>query len=265
MPIDYDMLRRALRAGAVFAGTEELTVFKFNAAFRRDVYRTKDTTDQEAMLARIETGIDFRQREWAALTHSLLTGQSWPITASDDLDRHEPGVLHARNLAFKGITPPPRVSRLSGRCRLELTEDTPGFEWHLLETMAPFGAFRWSGPSPRSSIRLPVPADQAVAISARNLFAVTPATLTGLCVLLNGDSAAATLERQEDGSCTLRVRHDGHPKPEAGAGGVLLTLQVPRTISYAELGQGTDTRRLGIAVNWVEIEPDDRPTASAGA
>jgi hypothetical protein len=252
VPIDYELLRRALRAGAVFAGTDELTTFKFNAAFRRDVYRHKETTDQEAMLARIETGVDFRQAEWAALVRCFMTGRSWATTVPDGLDQLAPGAIHAHNLRFKGITAAPVPQRLRQTLRIALTEDTPGFEWHLLEQVEPFGSFRWSGPSTKASITLPVPGDQPVAIAIRILFVVTPETLSGLRVLLNGTAVGGTLERHPDGTYLLRIRYDG----SAAAGDpVLLTFEVPRTRSFAELGRGADIRPLGIAVNWVEVAP----------
>jgi hypothetical protein len=252
VPIDYDVLRRAVRAGAVFAGTDELTTFKFNAAFRRDVYRHKETTDQQAMLARIETGVDFRQAEWAALVRSFLTGRSWTTTVPEGLDQQAPGAIHARNLRFKGVTQRPVPQKLRQVQRIELTEDTQGFEWHLLERLEPFGTFRWSGPSTRASITLPVPGDQPVAIATRILFAVTPETLSGLRVLLNGAAVGGTLEPHPDGSCLLSVRYDGSA---AAVDPVLLTFEVPRTRSFADLGQSADIRPLGIAVNWVEIAP----------
>jgi hypothetical protein len=255
VPIDYDVLRRALRAGAVFAGTGQLTVFKFNAAFRRDVYLTKDTGDQEATLARIEAGADFRQEEWAALVRCFLTGRSWATTVPEALDQMAPGAIHARNLQFKGIAPAQVYPRLDRTLHVDLREDTPGFEWHLLESLEPFGSFRWSGPSRKSSILLPVPADQAVAITVKILFAVTPATLAGLRVFLNGAATTATLDRQPDGSFLLRTRHAGHTVPEGRPGGLLLTLEVPRTVSFSQLGQSSDTRPVGIAVNWVEAKP----------
>ena len=252
VPVDYDLERRALREGAVFAGTEELTVFKFNTAYRRNAYRSKDTAEQAAMLARIETGRDFRQQEWAALACCFLTGRSWATRIPADLDRLPEGALHAQNRRFKGVEPSANPPPLTGRLQRRLEQGTPGFEWHALETTAEAGSFRWSGPSTRASIQLPAPSSQALVLTIKLLRAVTPDTLAGLRVMLNGKPVGGALEQSPDGAVLLHLRHDGIPGEPAG---LLLTFEVPRTVSLAELGVGFDTRPLGIAVNWVEIAP----------
>jgi glycosyltransferase involved in cell wall biosynthesis len=63
LPVDCDFFRSVSDAGACIVGTDELTVFKFTAMWRRDSYKLKGTTEQEAVLARIEGGEDFRREE----------------------------------------------------------------------------------------------------------------------------------------------------------------------------------------------------------
>lgn len=52
--------------------THELTVFKFNAGWRRDAYKTKRTAEQEAMLGRIERGAEFRHEELLKVVQSVV-------------------------------------------------------------------------------------------------------------------------------------------------------------------------------------------------
>ncbi len=47
LPTDCAFLRDATDAGARIASTAELTVFKFNAAWRRDAYKHKDVAEQK--------------------------------------------------------------------------------------------------------------------------------------------------------------------------------------------------------------------------
>jgi len=52
-PADIAFLSAAWAAGKRFAPLRELTVLKFNAPWRKDVYRTKPSFEQEAYLARL--------------------------------------------------------------------------------------------------------------------------------------------------------------------------------------------------------------------
>ena len=61
LPVDCAFLKAAVDSGVSIASTNELTVFKFNAAWRRDSYVLKPVDEQDAMLRRIESGEDFRQ------------------------------------------------------------------------------------------------------------------------------------------------------------------------------------------------------------
>lgn len=60
---DAAFLQDVAASGAKIAATDEVTVFKFNAAWRRDAYRLKPTGEQEAMIERIVSGEAFRERE----------------------------------------------------------------------------------------------------------------------------------------------------------------------------------------------------------
>jgi glycosyltransferase involved in cell wall biosynthesis len=52
----------------------ELTVFKFPAAWQRDVYRDKSADQQLELMRRIETEPDFIEREWQALALAFFHG-----------------------------------------------------------------------------------------------------------------------------------------------------------------------------------------------
>ena len=263
-PVDYDLLRRALEAGAAFAGTGELTVFKFNAAFRRDAYRRKEIGEQQAMLARIETGIDFRQEEWAALVRCFLTGRAWPMSVAGNINDLPLGGVHARNRLFKGLDaggPAPRFEALAEPRRWPLTEiDALGFEWHELEEAPKFGSFRWSGPSTVSTLHLPVSAEQDLTIEIHILYAIATETLAGLHLSLNGVSVGGTIDPTGHGSFLLRTQYRA-AAAVTDRDGVKVAIRLPRTLSWHQLGRGTDARPVGIAVNWVQARPIDTSAA----
>jgi glycosyltransferase involved in cell wall biosynthesis len=64
---DLDFAKRALEAGCRFVSTEELTVFKFNSALRKNSYLEKPCHEQAAYLARIESDRWFMLREALAI------------------------------------------------------------------------------------------------------------------------------------------------------------------------------------------------------
>jgi Glycosyl transferase family 2 len=258
-PIDYDLLRRAQQSGAVFAGTGELTVFKFNAAFRRDAYRHKEVGDQQAMLARIEAGIDFRQEEWAELVRAFLTGRAWPMLVSGDIDSHPLGALHAQNRIFKGLRPygaAPRHERLHQPTRWPVTTiETLGFEWHELEERPPFGSFRWTGPSTISTLRLPVSAGQDLNIEIHILDIISREVLAGLRLTLNGTPVGGSIDPTDQGTYLLRTQYSAAAAKAVDGDGIQVSIQLPRTQSFLQQGRSPDARPLGIAVNWIQAGP----------
>jgi glycosyltransferase involved in cell wall biosynthesis len=69
---DLDFVSRAWKVGCRFASTEELTVFKFNSAFRRNSYVEKPCHEQAAYVARIESDRWFLFREAFAMGKARL-------------------------------------------------------------------------------------------------------------------------------------------------------------------------------------------------
>ncbi len=61
---DLDIVFRAFEAGLKFVSTNELTVFKFNSALRKNCYREKPCHEQRRYTQRIEKHRWFYLREW---------------------------------------------------------------------------------------------------------------------------------------------------------------------------------------------------------
>jgi glycosyltransferase involved in cell wall biosynthesis len=69
---DLDFVSRACEAGCRFASTEQLTVFKFNSAFRKNSYLEKPCHEQAAYVARIGSERWFLFREAFAMAKTRL-------------------------------------------------------------------------------------------------------------------------------------------------------------------------------------------------
>jgi glycosyltransferase involved in cell wall biosynthesis len=75
---DVTFLREAAAVGPL-ASTDELTCFKFTAAWRRDAYKVKAIDEQERLLQRIESGIDIRQQEYRDVLQAVVSGKFIPV------------------------------------------------------------------------------------------------------------------------------------------------------------------------------------------
>ena len=117
MPVDNVFFLAAINAAKVSASTNELTTFKFNAAWRRDSYKLKPTYEQEAMLRRIESGIDFRHEELLYALQGFASAKfSWIVTPN--VAGEAAGSRAKINSRFKGAEPryaPADLRRVRGR------------------------------------------------------------------------------------------------------------------------------------------------------
>lgn len=256
LPVDAAYLRTALATGLSTASTNELTVFKFHAGWRRDAYKLKSTVEQEALLGRIETGIDFRHDELLGLLLARATDKLVDIKFPDVPDM-APGAISRATRTFRGVEPRFPVAelrQLDATERFYLTDRDPGFEWHLDETDERFGPFRWTGPEVRSSVDLPVLVDTDLLIRVHVIHTIGPSTLEQLELFVNSRPVDCRLEKTT--SETIVVHGLAQMGPEsAPENGLRISLAVDKVQRPIDLGVNEDRRWLGIAVNWIEIEP----------
>jgi hypothetical protein len=254
LPTDCAFLQDATDAGARVTSTAELTVFKFNAAWRRDAYKRKDVAEQKAMLEKIESGFDFRQAELMGVLQSALNGRF----SGTQMPRQEvPGHFYKLNRYFKGVGDPyatTELNEIAGPKRFSLNLTTP-FEWYEIETSERFGAFRWSGPLKRSTFDLPVKADRDLTIEVHVLDAIIPGILSGLRLLVNDRPVESKIEATTVG--TVLVCAVARPSMDGFANEVLrVTFEVEATLRPCDVRPGSDDRRsIGLAVNWIEVAP----------
>lgn len=182
LPVDTAYMRTAVTTGISIASTNELTSFKFNAAWRRDAYKLKSTVEQEGMLSRIETGIDFRHDELLGVLQARVADKLVDIKFPD-MSNKVAVTAHRANRKFKGVErrfAAGDLRRLEVAERFYLTDIDPGFEWHLDETDERFGPFRWSVPVVRSAVDLPVLFDTDLLIRIHVIYYIEPSAIEQL-------------------------------------------------------------------------------------
>ena len=253
-PMDAAFLNDLCLARLRFGATNELTVFKFNAAYRRNSYRIRSTEEQESLLRRIEAGIDVRQAELHGVIEAMVSGLFLP--PQPFAPSTEKGAVVRRNRALKGVASRYRsddLIRVEVATRFDMSAQEAPFEWYALETTPEGSTFRWSGPSRRATIDLPVVVDRDLGVSLHILMALHPDTI-----------AATTLSIHER-PLTVAVRPDGHgatletvirPADLADNGRDFgITLDAGALLRPCDTGASDDRRWLGVAVDWVELRP----------
>jgi glycosyltransferase involved in cell wall biosynthesis len=253
LPVDCDFFKAIAGSGARITSTGELTVFKVNAAWRRDSYKLKDTTEQEAFLARIEDGLDFRQEELIEVVRAVAADKYVPTEMPKAAP---PGTYHRRWRKHKGAErwyAAEEMQSLSDVRRFGLGNEW-SVEWHGEEKHPTFGTFRWSGPLPRASTSLPVYFDQSLFFRMHVITAIDQALLTSLKILVQDREVSFKSEMTPSG--THMFTWSSAPSADADPKEPLsVTVDTALTRRPRDLGINQDRRWLGVAVNWIEIGP----------
>jgi hypothetical protein len=138
--------------------------------------------------------------------------------------------------------------------RFSLEAQPVNREWWPDERMEPFGPFRWTGPTARSVIELPVAPDRPLALRVHILGAVPPRWRETISLEVHGRTVPHALSATDRGTWLLTA--DAPPRPAGeGPGYLQLAIAGVGDARPAEVGLHKDTRRLGVAVAWVEVAP----------
>ena len=263
--VDYDFLVRCHEAGARIAATNELTVFKFNAAWSRNAYRRRQPDVQREYLARMrQEGEAFRCRELSDALRAASENRLHEIVVPLGLD-----VLATQsaedNQNFKGSRKmaKPAGTWEDGRLRIQADNGYAGFEWHLLEQHGRFGGFRWSGPSRHSTIVAPVPIDAPMEITLLVVYAVCEDVLHSARLSVNDVPVDVRLEPAEEGSFFLRADIAPECFPLDEREELRITILLEKTWRPIDLGANDDRRWLGLAIGWLELRKST-PVPSRG-
>jgi ABC-2 type transport system ATP-binding protein len=151
--------------------------------------------------------------------------------------------------------------------RFTFDRPVPGTGWYGVEYNPQHGTFRWTGPDHRSTLQLPL----EPALAARNLWlrcrillASRPSVLKSLRFFVNDQPVFVTQTRVWDGS----ILCEG-PIPTTALQGrsfATIRLEVDKTVipAASELAY-EESRRLGVALSWMELAPTDIYTPAAHA
>jgi hypothetical protein len=255
LPMDAAFLEDMAAADRKLAATGELTCFKFNAAWRRDVYRVKSVTEQERMLERIESGVDFRQTELLDVLQSVVASRFIAVGAPPTAGVAKGSFLR-RNRRHKGLDSrfdASSLRRVDQPTRFDLSEQDMPFEWQHAEVDPTYGSFRWTGPSPRATIDLPVMFDRDLAIRIQVIKTMRPDLADSIKLSVHEHQLDVQVRRA--GSTFLletQVTRAGVESTDRDFG---VTIDAGAVARPCDVGRGPDRRWLGLAVNWVELWP----------
>lgn len=259
---DVDFVQRCFEAGARIDAVNELTVFKFNAAWRRNAYRKKSTREQEAVLARIESGDDFRHLDLLKVLRAGIEDRLHRVEGRNMTTSSGEAATQELTRRYKGADFQKTVAplELTRRVRQYMDADAfaghhwMGYQWHGLEEAGKPTAFRWSGPSTTATIELPYRIDRPCEIAVHVVNIIEARLWETVSIAVNGISLPHRRTVSEAGRSLLSVAYD-----PAGAGTIeepaIVTLTIGHTRRPIDLGINDDRRWLGLAVNWVEIAP----------
>jgi glycosyltransferase involved in cell wall biosynthesis len=238
--------------------TNELTCFKFNAAWRRDSYHVRSVTEQERMLQRIESGADFRQREYLDVLQAVTAGKFIHIRGVVPANS-PPGRITRNFRKWRGLES--RHDRAKLRpverpMRFRLAGQDMPFEWHPLQFHLRHGSYRWTGPNPRATIDLPIVFDRDLAVAIHIVHAISADAIESLTLSVHGQPIPYRVERLANGCILLRAQlRRAAVVPSDRDFGV--TMEFPATARPCDFGPSKDDRWLGVAVNWIEVAPLD--------
>jgi len=252
-PFDVAFVDELARKGRKFAQTRELTCFKFNAAWRRDIYKLKPVDEQERILAKIESGVDFRQEELVGALQAVVSSR-FSATGAPPTAGIKEGEFIARNRRHKGVDSrfaPDELKRIEAPVHFDMATQAMPFEWHELEGEPP-NTFRWTGLSPSATIDLPVIFDRDLSVRIQVAAMLRPELIESIKLSMHGRPLAFEVDRSQPllGLVT-KLRRAEIAETDRDFG---ITIEVPVTRPF-DLGLGEDRRWLGAAIAWVLVAP----------
>lgn len=137
--------------------------------------------------------------------------------------------------------------------RFALDHRIVGPGWHAIEHGRHGATFRWSGPQTTSTLHLPIALDRDLRIRIHLPLSLGgDPTPSAIALAANGTPLDVMLGAGPPGSWILEAVA---PMRERAAAPLVLALTVARTQRPCDVIDNADTRALGLAVGWVEVEP----------
>jgi glycosyltransferase involved in cell wall biosynthesis len=248
-PVDCQFMLTAAELGCVFTSTREVTVLKFNSAFRYLSYVQPDDDEQRAALELLRDPEACSARVRNGL-HDAASARQYMSTLHPPEHGVQPGEPRRVNARVRGLDRN-AVEPLTAPVWIPDDGGPRGLDWYALESDGS-STWRWSGPNSRPRLLVPYSYEGAVRVSLHLNLVATVDLLDSLDVWVNRRQVPIT--RHTDGrsqhvvvSVETPLRSD---RPS------VMELRMPRSVSVAEFVPGaTDDRRVGISIAGVHLEP----------
>lgn len=255
LPTDCEFFQR-VRAASAIVPSNEVTVFKCNAAARRNAYQSKSIVEQRALFAGLDRGDRFVAEQLVKVVAALYAGRSYRIRMPDPADVDAGDFFRANRIA-KGVEPRFPADQLRSLDAAEafgLDHEATEYEWNALERDPHFGSFRWTGSARQSTIELPIRLDRLLAMRIHVPWVIAGQSIDDIAVRAQGAAVDVVVERGEPDGWILSgvidpARHASYMPY------VQITLSGITAARPADIGINPDRRRLGIAVSRVELSP----------
>ena len=239
-PVDTEFVLRAVDAGLRFGSTARITAHKFAAGHRYLSYLRARSDEQEEMLRRLRAGLDSEALVETARRAGLCLSIQHP-----DCSRYPAGYLFERGRQSKGLSRSV-LQPLRNRVVIEQTDEPRALDWHAVELSEK--KFRWSGPNPQPRILIPYTGE--FARLAIDVFAKPPGTdLAEVAIAIEDVALDCRVEKLADGLERLVAEI-----PLAADDYTIVSLVTPM-FRPSDVGLGADSRKLGIAVADIVLEP----------
>lgn len=165
--VDVDLLLRLATHGYQFASTNKLTTHKFAAGHRYLSYLLPSSSEQKAMLEKIENG-EISSKTCVDMLEQAVLKKTFMHILYEDYSQLSPGLSYYRSRQRKGLETP-QLQKLERFEHIPVIDDGSlqlGLDWYAPE-FDPVNKtyFRWSGPSLRPKILIPFTSDQLTIIT----------------------------------------------------------------------------------------------------
>ena len=165
--VDVELLLRFATNGYQFASTKRLTAHKFAAGHRYLSYLLPSSSEQKAMLEKIENG-EISSKTCDDIIGRAISKKTFMSIIYEDYSQLSPGLSYYRSRQRKGLETP-QLQKLEYLAHVPVIDDGSlqlGLDWYAPE-FDPVNKiyFRWSGPSLRPKILIPFTSDQLTIIT----------------------------------------------------------------------------------------------------